>query len=86
MEELLSGNLIQAINLKQVIIGLVLILLSGMILAWHYRTYAHVFSNKNKVARIFPLIGTTAFLLIITVKSSLALSLGCKGHISPFYP
>lgn len=81
LEQLAAGGL-ENISVTAVLRNLVLALLMGNILSWHYVRYAHVLSNKRKFARIFVFIATTTLLMITVVKSSLALSLGLVGALS----
>jgi len=66
----------------ELLIGLALAVVLGQILAWHYRRFAQVLSNKTRFARIFVLLTVTTFLVISVVKTSLALSLGLVGALS----
>jgi hypothetical protein len=65
-----------------VLVSLVLSLLFGQILSWHYRRYSPVLSHKRKFARMFVFLVTTTMLVISVVKTSLALSLGLVGALS----
>lgn len=70
------------VDLGRALVGLVLAIGLGQILAWHYVKFARVLSNKRKFARIFVVIAATTLLIITVVKSSLALSLGLVGALS----
>ncbi|GAB4158040.1 MAG: hypothetical protein Fur0037_25720 [Planctomycetota bacterium] len=63
-------------------LDLLLVLLLGNVLAWHFVRYAQVLSNKRKLARVLVFIAATTLLIITVVKSSLALSLGLVGALS----
>lgn len=65
-----------------VLVNLVLVLILGQLLAWHYREFAKVLSNKRKFARLMVFISATTMLVITVVKTSLALSLGLVGALS----
>ena len=67
---------------RTLLVNLVLVLVLGQILAWHYQRFAAVLSNKRKFARVFVFIAATTMLVITVVKSSLALSLGLVGALS----
>ncbi len=69
-------------NLVAVLRNLVVVLILGQVLSWHYVRYAQVLSNKRRFGRIFVFIATTTLLMITVVKSSLALSLGLVGALS----
>ena len=64
------------------VINAILVLLLGQVLAWHYCRYAKVLSNKRKNARMFVFIAATTMLVIMVIKTSLALSLGLVGALS----
>lgn len=62
--------------------NVLLSLVLGQIIAWHYTRFAQVLSNKRKFSRMFAFIAATTALMITIVKSSLALSLGLVGALS----
>jgi hypothetical protein len=72
----------EELDLRTTLINLVLVLVLGQILAWHYVRFSPVLSNKPKLARIFVFIAATTMLVISLVKTSLALSLGLVGALS----
>lgn len=59
-------------------IGLVL----ALVLQWHFRRFASTLSNREAFSKVFPFILLTTLLIIMVVKSSLALSLGLVGALS----
>lgn len=63
-------------------LNLVLSLVLGQILGWHFVRFAQVLSNKRKLARVLMFIAATTLLIITVVASSLALSLGLVGALS----
>ena len=63
-------------------VDLLLVLVLGHILGWHFVRFAQVVSNKRKLARVLVFIATTTLLIITVVKTSLALSLGLVGALS----
>lgn len=63
-------------------LNLVLALVLGQILGWHFVRFAQVLSNKRKLARVLMFISATTLLIITVVASSLALSLGLVGALS----
>jgi hypothetical protein len=73
---------LQDLDLLPTLLNLVLALLLGQLLAWHYLRYSRVLSNKRKFARMFVFIAATTMLVISVVKTSLALSLGLVGALS----
>ncbi len=76
------ANSLDNFNFAATATGLVIALVLGHILAWHYIRYAAVLSNKRKFARMFVFVACTTLLMITVVKTSLALSLGLVGAMS----
>jgi hypothetical protein len=70
------------LDLARLALNLVLVLVAGHVLAWHFVRYAQVLANKRKLARVLVFISATTLLIITVVKSSLALSLGLVGALS----
>jgi len=73
-----SGN----ISIYSLIIDLILALLLSSALGYIYVRFGTSISNRAYLARNFVLIAMTTTLIIIVVKSSLALSLGLVGALS----
>ncbi len=65
-----------------VLIGFILCLLSSIILKYVYENYSNALSSKNTIGKIIPILSLSVFLIILVVKSSLALSLGLVGALS----
>lgn len=79
----LLGNIsLNSTSLAQFIIGFSLTILLSIILKLIYIKYSISVSNKNIIADIFPLFGVSIFLIVITIKSSIVLSLGLVGALS----
>ena len=78
----MSDKAFADLRLADSLVSIALMLVLSQILAWHYRRFAHVLSNKPKNARLFVLIAATTMLVIMVVKTSLALSLGLVGALS----
>ncbi len=70
------------LQLLPLLINLILVLIMGQAIAWHYMKFAQVLSNKKKMARIFVFMAATTMMVISVVKVSLALSLGLVGALS----
>lgn len=70
------------LQILPLLINLLLVLVMGQIIAWHYQKFAQVLSNKKKMARIFIFMAATTMMVISVVKVSLALSLGLVGALS----
>ncbi len=65
-----------------VFISLFFCLLTSFILMNVYKHKANSLSSKNQISNIIPLLANITFLVILIVKSSLALSLGLVGALS----
>jgi Domain of unknown function (DUF4956) len=70
------------IDLRLLGLNIVLVLVLGHVLGWHFVRYAQVLGNKRKLARVLVFISATTLLIITVVKVSLALSLGLVGALS----
>jgi hypothetical protein len=83
MDELLQKpQLISSINYANWSLGLLLLLLFTWTFQWLFRNYALVASNRRLFASHFFYYSISIFLIITTIKSSLALSLGLVGALS----
>ena len=77
------GNLsLNTTSLSQFIIGFSLTIVLSILLKIIYIKYSVSVSNKNIIADIFPLFAVSIFLIVITIKSSIVLSLGLVGALS----
>ena len=77
------GNLsLNTTSLAQFIIGFSLTIVLSILLKIIYIKYSVSVSNKNIIADIFPLFAVSIFLIVITIKSSIVLSLGLVGALS----
>jgi len=65
-----------------IIVGLFFCMISSFILMYVYKYKSNSLSSKNQIGPIIPLISNITFLVIVIVKSSLALSLGLVGALS----
>ncbi len=70
------------LSLLSFIINLLLGLLLSVLMAWYYRHYGELLSNRAKFAPILPILASITLVVISIVKSSLALSLGLVGALS----
>lgn len=82
MLEQLRESFLGDLELGAMLLNVALALGMGQILAWHYRRFARVLSNKRKFSRLFVFLTATTMLMISVVKTSLALSLGLVGALS----
>ncbi len=78
----LSNLELSSTSLSQFIIGFTLTVILSLILKWVYIKYSNSVSNKSIIGNIFPLFGISIFLIVITIKSSIVLSLGLVGALS----
>ena len=78
----IDETVLQDLDLVGLLINLVLVLIMGQFLSWHYVKYARVLSNKRKFAGILLFLAATTMMVISVVKTSLALSLGLVGALS----
>ena len=70
------------IDYLMIIISMLLCIVSSFILMYVYRNKANSLSSKAQISKIIPLLANITFLVILIVKSSLALSLGLVGALS----
>ena len=78
----LSNLELSSTSLSQFIIGFTLTIILSLILRTIYVRFSSSVSNKLLIANIFPLFGVSIFLIVITIKSSIVLSLGLVGALS----
>ena len=64
------------------IIGLLLTIICSYILRYVYQKRSNSLSSKYQLSSIIPILSAATFLVIVIVKSSLALSLGLVGALS----
>ncbi|MDC3385698.1 DUF4956 domain-containing protein [Planktomarina sp.] len=69
-------------SLPMVIVNFLICMCMLTIVGWFYKRFSRSLGGKMHVGSILPLIGLTVFLIIVVVKSSLALSLGLVGALS----
>ena len=65
-----------------IILSLCFCIISSFILMYVYKNKANSLSSKIQISMIIPLLSNITFLVILIVKSSLALSLGLVGALS----
>ena len=84
MEEILDVglNIPVKISLTSFIFSIILSFILSFLLSKVYRSQSNSFSNPESLARILPIISIGTTLIIVVVKSSLALSLGLVGALS----
>lgn len=65
-----------------IILDLILCMILVSVISWYYKKFSLSLGGKTHVGSVLPLIGLTVFMVIVVVKSSLALSLGLVGALS----
>lgn len=69
-------------SFSEFIVSLISNIIFSLILRKIYLTYSHSVSNKILIANLFPLFSVAIFLIILTIKTSIVLSLGLVGALS----
>lgn len=83
MKDLLfKSEFYEDINYVRFVIGLVLLIALTKTLQFIYRRFSNSPTNKKSFSSIFILFSVSIFLIVTTIKSSLALSLGMVGALS----
>jgi hypothetical protein len=83
MKDLLfKSEFYEDINYIRFVIGLVLLIALTKTLQYIYRRFSNSPTNKKSFSSIFILFSVSIFLIVTTIKSSLALSLGMVGALS----
>jgi hypothetical protein len=81
IENSLSNDFYE-ISIMPTLINFFLCLILGFVLRYFYLHKSNSLNGKNNIASILPLLTGIIFLVIVIVKSSLALSLGLVGALS----
>ena len=82
MNELLALDIAPQTELIPTIFSFILCVLMSFILRSFYLRRSFSLTGKNHIGSILPILSMVVFLVIIVVKSSLALSLGLVGALS----
>lgn len=84
MNDLLDLSNFQVVGTSatEFIIGLSIIILLSILVKNIYLRFSSSVSNKTITANVFPLFSVSIFLIVITIKSSIVLSLGLVGALS----
>ena len=84
MEELLelSTTSLSAVSLIDFLIGFTETIIFSLIIMWIYNRFSLSVSNKRVTSSLFPLFAVSIFIIVITIKSSIVLSLGLVGALS----
>lgn len=84
MEELLQLNSasLSSVSLVDFIIGFAETILFSLVILWIYNKFSLSVANKRITSSLFPLFAVSIFIIVITIKSSIVLSLGLVGALS----
>jgi hypothetical protein len=82
MENVFGATQTADISLFFFTIGLLESFALSVLLRWHFIKFSKTFSNRHQLGGVFIPLSVTIFLIILVVKSSLALSLGLVGALS----
>jgi uncharacterized membrane protein YhiD involved in acid resistance len=70
------------LSIPELLLNLIVAVILSMIVRWHFKRFGSTLSNRDEFAQVFPFVSLTVVLIIMVVKSSLALSLGLVGALS----
>ncbi|MDC3333718.1 DUF4956 domain-containing protein [Candidatus Marinimicrobia bacterium] len=70
------------LSVLEYLIGFVYVLLLSFFIRYIYNTYSNTFSSKNIFSNLLPLFSVAIYVIVVVIKSSLALSLGLVGALS----
>lgn len=73
---------LNTVNTADFIIGFVLIIFFSFFIKFIYEKYSLSVSNKALTSSLFPFFAIAIYIIVITIKSSLVLSLGLVGALS----
>jgi hypothetical protein len=82
MNNLINLDYIQETDYLFTIFSFIICLICSFILKKIYEVSSSTLTGKSQISNIIPLLSSTTFLVILIVKSSLALSLGLVGALS----
>lgn len=82
MDELFSVQNFIQVDIPSTLFSFALCVLMSFLLRSFYIRRSYSLTGKNHIGSILPILSTVVFLVIIVVKSSLALSLGLVGALS----
>jgi len=82
MNDIIRESFIPDLNYFNIIFGIVFLILEILAVNYVYIHYSHSKENKQKFSKNFLLFGTSMYLVVLVIKSSLALSLGMVGALS----
>jgi hypothetical protein len=80
--DLIQSLTIASATFQEALRSLVVAIILSLLIYVHFRRFASSTSSQEDFSLILPFVGLTTFLVILVVKSSLALSLGLVGALS----
>jgi len=79
---ILDASTLTEVSMLSVVLNLIFTLVGAIVLRYFYINFSRSFTNKKVIGDVIPLLAIITFLVIMIVKSSLALSLGLVGALS----
>lgn len=70
------------ISITDFFIGFILSILLGLFVKYTYEKYSLSVTNKKLTSNLFPMFSMSIFVIVVTIKSSIVLSLGLVGALS----
>ena len=78
----LSDLQLTTTSISEFIVGFLITIFLSILVKLIYESYSNSVSNKKIISHIFPIFSISIFLIVITIKSSIVLSLGLVGALS----
>lgn len=84
MEEILNISNIELgnVSITNFLIGFIFSIVNGLFLKYIYSNFSIAVTNKKLISLLFPLFGVAIYVIVVTIKSSIVLSLGLVGALS----
>jgi len=82
LEEIATFGSDAPLSVPELLLNLIVGVILSLIVRWHFKRFGSTLSNRDEFAQVFPFVTLTTVLIIMVVKSSLALSLGLVGALS----
>jgi uncharacterized protein DUF4956 len=82
MNNLIQNSFVSDIDYFRLVVGIILLLMLNLLVVFTFRKTSNASTNKIAFSLNLPLFSLAIFLIVLTIKSSLALSLGMVGALS----
>ncbi|MDC0029363.1 DUF4956 domain-containing protein [bacterium] len=82
MDNLIQTSFISEVNYFRVLLGIIILLFLNFLIVYTFRKTSNSSTNRVAFSLNLPLFSLAIFLIVLTIKSSLALSLGMIGALS----